>query len=149
MKKKLLIVITLLLVVFLTGCTEDEKVTLSNRFYNSNGVYIDIHSSDIEKYKNDNYILYVYNNFCNFTVPCDSIFKEFMEEEKIDFLSMPIDEYKKTNFYNKVKYAPTVMVIRNNKIVAYLDANSDKDLNKYQDTKEFSDWIKEYIIIKK
>jgi hypothetical protein len=144
-KKVFLILIFVL--IFITGC-ESEKVVLNNKYYNSNGVFIDIHSSDINKLKNDNYVLYAYNNFCNFTIPCDSIFKEFMDNYSIDFLSINIDEYKKTDFFKKVRYAPTILIISKNKIVAYLDSNSDDDYDKYQDAKAFEKWIKEYIEIK-
>ena len=68
-----------------------------------------------------------------------------MKKYKIDFLTINIDEYKKTKFYTQVKYAPTVIVVNNNRIVAYLDAEKDKDLDKYQDVNEFEKWINKYI----
>ena len=37
------------------------------------------------------------------------------------------------------------MVIEKDKIIAYLDANSDKDKNKYQDVKEFKNWVSQYV----
>ena len=55
--------------------------------------------------------------------------------------------YKKTNYYKKVKYAPTIIIINKGKVVAYLDANSNSDLNKYQDIKEFEQWISNYIYL--
>ncbi|MCR4581030.1 MAG: thioredoxin family protein, partial [Bacilli bacterium] len=97
---------------------------------------------------NKNYVVYAYNYFCNFSVPCENIFKEFMDKYKIDFLSINIDEFKKTKLYETVKYVPTVIVVKNGKPVAYLDAESDDDLNKYQDADAFESWIKEYIDIK-
>ena len=144
---KKLIVLLLFILISFTGC-ENKKVTLSSKYYNSNGVFIDIHSSDIKNLSDNNYILYAYNNFCNFSIPCDSIFQEFMKKYSIDFLSINIDEYKKTDFFNKVRYAPTVLIIKENKIIAYLDANSDSDYDKYQDEEKFEKWIKEYIEFK-
>ena len=68
-----------------------------------------------------------------------------MEKYKIDFLSMPFKEFKNTKYYNKVKYAPSIIIIKQGKIVSYLDANKDKDLQKYQDVHEFENWINKYI----
>lgn len=148
-KKGLLILLSFIL---LMGCTKKEeldanKVTLDSNFYNK-GEFIDIKSEYLINENPNNYILFVYNSYCTLKIPCEDIFKEYMKKEKIDFLSMNIDEYKKTNLYETVKYAPTIIVVQNKKIVAYLDAESNEDLNKYQDVNEFEFWIDKYINVK-
>ena len=60
---------------------------------------------------------------------------------------MPFSEFKKTKFYETVKYGPTVIVIQNGNIIAYLDANSNLDLAKYQNANTFESWIKKYIFV--
>ena len=141
MKKVVLFIITLLLV---TGCKEKqiEKFYLNNKYYNE-GNYITI--KNLDNLEKDSYVLYTYNNYCTFKKPCEQVFKEYMEKYKIDFYSMPIDYFKKTSFYRKVRYAPSIILVKNGKIVTYLDANKDKDLDKYQDSKKFEEWINEYI----
>ena len=62
---------------------------------------------------------------------------------------MPFSEFKKTVFYDTVKYAPSVIIVRNNSIIAYLDANKDEDLEKYQDVDKFEKWLNEYIYLEK
>lgn len=138
MKKYLII-----LLILLVGC-EKQKIKLDENYYNQ-GNYIEIKSDYLEKNNPNNYILYVYNSFCSLEIPCETIFKKYMEKYKIDFLSINIDEYKKTNLYEKVKYAPTIIIIKNKKIYAYLDAESDEDIIKYQDEQEFEKWINKYI----
>jgi len=146
MFKKVLIV--LLVLLSLTGCTlfkgDTNKITLENKYY-SDGKFITVTKKDISKLNNENYILYVHNSFCAFKIPCETIFKKYMEKEKIDFLSINIDEFKKTNFYKKVKYAPSVIIVSKGDIIAFLDAESDDDLNRYQDVDEFTKWIDKYI----
>ena len=146
MFKKLLLV--LLLVLTISGCTlfpkDTNKITLDSKYYNE-GKYINVTKKDLDKLTNNNYILYVHNSFCAFKIPCETIFKKYMEQNKIDFLSINIDEYKKTTFYKKVKYAPTVLVVSKGKIVAFLDAESDDDINRYQDIDEFTKWIDNYV----
>lgn len=141
MKRLVLLITTILLI---TGCKEKqiEKFHLNNKYYNE-GNYINIKNlDDLEK---DTYVLYTYNNYCTFKKPCDQVFKEYMEKYKIDFYSMNIDYFKKTSFYSKVRYAPSIILVKDGKIVAYLDANDDKDLDKYQDSKIFEEWINKYI----
>ena len=141
MKRVVLLIITLLLI---TGCKEKqiEKFYLNNKYYNE-GKFITI--NNIDNLKKDTYILYTYNNYCTFKKPCEEVFKEYMEKYKIDFYKMPFDQFKKTTLYTKVRYAPSIILVKEGKIVEYLDANSNKDLEKYQDTKKFEEWINKYI----
>ncbi len=139
-----------LIVIIITGCsfTKIEKVYLSDEFYNK-GEFIQIKSEDIENYKDKTYVLFTYNNFCSLPIPCDGIFQEFMSNNKIDFLSITFEEFKDTDFYKEVKYAPSVMIIKNNNIVAYLDADKDSDIEKYQNVDKFKEWISNYIYLEK
>ncbi len=68
-----------------------------------------------------------------------------MKKYNIDFIKIPFSEFKKTNYYETIKYAPSIIIIKNKEIIAYLDANDDKDLNKYQKLEEFESWMDNYI----
>ena len=142
--KKLLVLIVLLA---LCGCTKDvvEKVDLSDKYYNE-GKYVEVKSNELPT--NETYLLFTYNSYCNMEIPCDTIFQKFMDEYKIDILSMTFEEFKNTSIYETVKYAPSVILVQNNKVIAYLDANKDEDLKYYQDAKEFTKWIKKYVNVK-
>ena len=144
--KKILLIIFLSLV--LVGCTkeEHERIYLSDIYYNK-GEYKEVVSKDLKT--DETYLLFIYNSYCNLEIPCDTIFKEFMEKYKIDILSMTYEEFQNTSLYETVKYAPSVILVSNNKVITYLDANKDEDLNKYQDSKEFGRWLKKYIFTEK
>ncbi len=151
MNKKILIVILCLSSLLITGCfnkTKEEdntsKIYLTDIYYNK-GNFIKIKNSDISNLKDKTYILYTYNNYCTLPVSCESIFQKFMNKYKIDFLSIPFGEFKETEFYNTVKYAPSIIIVENGSIVSFLDANSDDDLEKYQDVDKFEEWLNNYI----
>ncbi len=147
MSKRLFIIFLLLLLI--SGCSlfnNNGKMKLSSKYYNK-GEFIKVSSDDINDLKNDKYVVYIYNNFCSFTIPCEDIFYEFMQKNKIDFLSIPFDDYKDTYLYEKVKYAPSIIIVDNGEIVAFLDAESDEDLIRYQDVSEFKNWITQYVNI--
>lgn len=141
MKKVVLLLLTIFLFI---GCTNNDVFSLSEKYYN-NGDYISVSSEEISD--NESYLLYIYNNFCALPVHCENIFKEVMEKYKIDVLSMPFDNFKNTKFYKDVKYAPSIIIVKNGDIVSYLDANSDRDLEKYQNTDKFEEWLKKYVIL--
>ncbi len=139
--KKFVLLITIFLLV---GCTNNKEFYLEDKYYH-NGDYINVSSSDIKD--NESYILYTYNNFCVLPVHCENIFKEVMEKYKIDVLSIPFDDFKNTSFYQEVKYAPSILIVKKGELISYLDANSDNDLEKYQDTTKFEEWLRKYIVL--
>ena len=143
--KKIYYLIFCILILFTTGCNKNtQKFTLDKRYYNI-GEFIKVKSDDLLKLDNENYILYAYNNYCAFAIPCEDVFKEFMSKYKIDFLSITFDEFKNTKFYKEIKYAPSIIIIKEGKIVTYLDPNSDDDFEKYQDANKLEEWIKNYV----
>lgn len=146
MLKKILLF--LVCVFLLTSCSDNKKYYLSNEFYNE-GNFVKVDSDEINQYSNKTYLLFTYNNYCSLPIPCDKIFLEVAKKYNISILSMPFSEFKKTVFYDTVKYAPSVIIVRNNSIIAYLDANKDEDLEKYQDVDKFEKWLNEYIYLEK
>lgn len=142
--KKILIFI---LIIFTVGCSKNnnEKIYLEEKYYEESK-FTPISINDLKK---ENYVVYIYNNYCSLKIPCDTIFKKVMDKYNLTFLSLPFEETKKTFIYSKVKYAPSIVVISSNKIVAYLDVNSDEDYSKYQNEKDFEKWLSKYIYLEK
>ena len=140
------IIILLLITFAVVGCTNTtyKKVKLSSIYYNE-GNFIDIKASDLKD--KETYLLFTYNSYCNFEIPCDEVFLSVMKDLKIDVLKMPFEEFKKTSLYEKVKYAPSIIIVNNNEIIDFLDANKDEDLKYYQNSKEFASWLKERLVI--
>lgn len=150
--KKIIMVIVFIILIplsllFITNLTK-QKFTLESKYYNT-GKFIDINGANLNELLNnkENFILFTYNNFCTFKVSCDEIFNESIKELNITILKIPFDEFKTTDLYNEVNYAPSVILIKEGKIIKYLNPEKNEDLPKYQDKKEFTSWIKEYINI--
>lgn len=145
--KKLLIVLSILLI--LGGCQKKENIEkfyLNDSYYRTSGLR-EIKSDDLTD--NDSFLLFTYNYYCSLAIPCDEIFKSFSENENIEILSMSIDEFKKTSYYKTVKYAPSILIIKDGKIVTFLDAEKNSDIEKYQDVDKFTEWVGKYIYLNK
>ncbi len=143
-------ILIFILIIFIIGIIifilNNNKIELESCSYNYNGTdFVKISSDEVNNKLDSNYILFTYNSFCSFKIPCDSIFKEYMTNNKILIYSIPFSEFKNTYLYSKVKYAPSVIIISSGKVIAYLDANSDSDLDNYQDINKFTKWINKYI----
>jgi len=155
MKYKIFIIITALLIT--VGITfviykknNNKPFYLNEKYYNQND-FIEVSTKDVNKLieNKSSFVICDYNNFCNFKKPCESIFKEFISTNKVGILKMKFEDFKNTDLYNEVKLAPTVMIIKDGKIIDYLQSDSNEDTNRYQDIKSFEKWIKKYIILKK
>lgn len=142
MKKITIIIICL----FLSACTNSSKFSIEKEYYKESK-FIDVTSEDIKELKENkkSFIVFTYNNYCMLEIPCDEIFKKVMNKYNISFLYLPYEEMKNTFIYDEVKLAPSVILIKEGEIVAYLDAESNEDLLKYQDTEEFEKWLTSYI----
>ena len=135
--------------LFINKNQSNKKIYLTKKYYdNKKQIFLQVDEQEIKKLKEETFLLYTYNSYCKFPVPCDSIFEQFMKDNNITILSIPYEKYKLTDFVKKVKYAPSVLIINKNKVIAYLDADKDEDVNKYQDIEEFTNWVKEYIYLK-
>lgn len=144
MKKFLLLLIIPITIIIIV--MKPSKIYLTDKYYNKGNF---IKKDSLSTIKNDSYILYTFNPFCSFPKPCEDVFKSFMTKYKIDMIYMPFSSFKKTDLYKKIKYAPSVIIVKKGKIVSYLDANSDNDIEKYQKENVFTTWIKNYIYLEK
>lgn len=144
MKKYILIFIT---IIILTGCS-NNTIYLEDNLYNNNE-FISIDSTSINNKLDTTYLLYTYNNYCSMKIPCENIFKSVMEEYNISMYSISYKDFKDTYLHDKVKYAPSVIIVDKGEIISYLDPNSDEDYDRYQDTNSFTKWLKKYIQLKR
>ncbi len=148
MKKILVLLIAIL--VILTGCDRKEKFYLDDKYY-GDYKFIDVDNNKIDKLQKDkaSYMVFTFNPYCQFQKPCDEVFEAFMKDYNISIYNIPFAEFKETELYKHVKYAPSVILINKGKVVAYLDANKDEDLDKYQEVKDFKEWVERYVYLEK
>lgn len=141
-------IIILITIIISLNLNLKSKINLSEQYYQY-GTIKDITKEELlTKINNkENFILFTNNNFCTFKISCEEIFKESAQELNITILKIPFNEFKTTKLHDTIKFAPSVIIIKDGKIIEYLDPEKNDDLSKYQDKKEFTSWIKEYINI--
>ena len=139
----LLIVIGIVIILSLNN---NKKFYLEDKYY-SVGEFIDITNDELTDIidNDENFLLYTYNNYCSLPIPCDSIFESVMNEYGLNILQIKFSDFKETDLYKKVKLAPSILIFKDGMLIDYLDAESDDDLEKYQDKDAFKDWISKYI----
>lgn len=154
-KSKLLVssiisIIGLIIIAFAISNSESNNKTfyLEDKYYN-NGEKIELDENSIKDISDESYLLFTYNTFCGMAKPCEEIFDAVLKRNNLDYIAISFDKFKKTDYYETVKYAPSFIIIKKGKIVAYLDAEKDEDLDYYQDEDMFEKWLGNYINLKK
>ena len=141
-----IILLVILALILFKNFNQSQKFYLNSEYYNSKGI-VKIDSKKVKELQNNktSYILFTNNLYCTFKIPCETIFEEYSISNNVEILNIPFEDFKNTEFYNNIKYAPSVLIIKKGKLIAYLDANSDRDYNKYQNIEDFTKWINSYI----
>lgn len=136
--------------VFNTLRSKRVRFYLEDEYYNDKGL-TDVSVKELEEmleYK-ESFILFVYNDFCSFSVPCDSIFEDRSKKMNMQIFQIPYRDFKKSSSKRKVKYSPTVIIFNKGKVVKYLDPEKDEDREKYQNKISFENWVTENVYQKK
>ena len=146
MKKILLILFSL---TILTSCS-NKQFYLDDEYYKENKV-IDITSEELIKLEEEkkSFALFVYTQGCITCFDFQKHLNEFQKENNITVYSINSEEMEKTNISKYVIYSPSVVLLKNGKVKAYLDAQSDDDMKYYKTKEGFTQWFTKYVIIKK
>lgn len=91
------------------------------------------------------FIIYTYNAYCSFPVPCKDIFLNGAEELNVKLYGIPFNDSKSII---GLDYGPSVVIFNKGKRMTYLDPELDEDVDRFQKTDSFVEWIKVYVEIK-
>ena len=159
MKKRILKIIIpiVIILIFIVVIIERNFIQKTSNFmfyleekYYGDSVFNEIESNDLNNLINDkeSFAIFIHQPFCSISYEFNKILTKFSEENKISFYKMSFDEMKKTVMYENIKYYPSFAIYNNGKLIDFLDAESDEDLNCYKDMEEFKNWFNSYIQMK-
>ncbi len=146
MKKILLIILSIFM---LTGCKQ-EKFYLEDKYYENNEIIDATHEQINELFDNkESFVALVYLPGCSSCVEFRKVIDQFREKNNIVFYNVSIAEEKQTELSNKIKYAPSAAIIKEGKIIDYLDTTKDEHIQYYETKEGFTSWIEQYIYLQK
>ena len=146
----LLISIIIILVILIVNKKNNNLIELKNSDYN-NGTLITLDEETLkDKQDNkENFIVYIHiPGLCTSEIPFDPLVNEFIKDNEITIYSLPYSILKNTNLNEHIKYSPSLAIIKDGKLLAFLDANSDKDFEYYSSREGLNEWIKSFVKIK-
>ena len=141
-------------ILLVTGCSSQEQQ--KNSFYldkemYENGTFINIEALDLEEMieQKKSFALFIYQPLCTTSSNFEEILTKYIQENNVTIYKIPFSEIKNTSLSKKIKYYPSFAIYEKGKVVDYLDAKSDEDLNVYKTSNGFNNWFTEYVKIKK
>jgi len=157
--KKILIIMAIVLLTI--GCKkEEEKPTddkptlpeikepfkLDEKYYNSTEMK-EVNAEELNKMidNKETFAIFYYSPGCSSCAAFSVVLGDFQKEYKIGFLKIPTEEKKKTIINDYMTYAPSMVIFKEGKIVAFLDALSDDDMKYYETVDDFKTWFEKYI----
>lgn len=142
MKKILLLII--ILISF--GC--------SNKFYLNESYYkkAEIIKIDQDEYNRlvnseETFIIFISALLCPAVTDFRDIINEFTINNNLTIYEINFENIKETNLDKKVKYYPSVAIIKKGKVVRYLDADSKKDKECYESISGLEECLGKYIYL--
>ncbi len=126
--------------------TKNVMFYLEDKYYGTS-VFIEIEAKELTALieNKESFAVFIHQPFCSTSYEFNKVLVEFAEENKISFYKISFDEMKKTELYDKVKYYPSFAIYKDGKLIDFLDAESDEDLNRYKETEAFESWFNEYV----
>ncbi|MDD2203413.1 MAG: hypothetical protein PHT75_02535 [Bacilli bacterium] len=142
----LLAVIAFLLIMHLQ---KEQSFYLDDEYY-GNSSLIELDSEKLEALERDKktFIVFVYQPLCAASYDLDNYITEFTNTYKMSFYKMLFSSIKDTSIAEHVKYCPSVVIYHKGKVIAYLDANSDKNATHYESVENLKKWLTKYILLK-
>lgn len=87
------------------------------------------------------FLVVVHMTICPAEFPLTDTTKKLVHEEKVQIYYMNEAEFKQTSLAERIKYLPSLAVIRDGQVVNFLDAESDQDLEAYKSVEALKSWL--------
>lgn len=71
--------------------------------------------------------------------------RENMKDMNFRYYRIMLDEMKASTLHDYVKLAPSVAIVNKGKVITWLKADSNEDVERYNDKKALKDWLESYI----
>ena len=130
MKRIVIISFSFIICLLLLGCDNKNKTfSLSEEYYKTNSFdELDKESFNELIDKKKSFAIFIYQPLCTTSYEFNKILTEFAEDYQISFYKMSFANMKNTNLNDSIKYYPSLAIFHEGKLIDYLDANDDDDI---------------------
>ena len=141
-----LIIVVATIVVFLIFKNQSKIFSLESKYYNT-GEKIEINTSELEELISDkeSFVVFVSQDMCLASSNFEVVINDFLEEYPITIYEINYSELKESDLGDFLEHYPSFVIYKNGKMVDFLDANADEDIDYYKTKEGFKNWFTQYV----
>ncbi len=155
MKKKLVISLSLifiLITIFITILIINKNKKpfyLEDNYYGVNSM-TEINIDELNKLIDNkkSFAVFIYQPLCITSSDFESILSDFLIDAQISIYKIAFSDIKETNIGKSVKHYPSFIIYNKGKIVDFLEADKDEDVEYYLSKDGFTSWFKRHVKLK-
>lgn len=127
----------------------EETFYLENNYYGSSEVKeIEIDGLNALVGKKESFALFIYQPMCVTSSNFESILNEFLKDKGISIYKIAFSNIKNIELGKKIKYYPSFIIFNKGKIIDFLEADKDEDVDFYTSKEGFERWFTKYVKLK-
>lgn len=143
----------ILFILGVSGVFEPAKTELDAEYYCESTCeeeFTELTKADYEDLikKKKSFVIFVDQTGCDGADRLRKFSTDYFPENKVKIYKMMFSELKETTLHEKVKYYPSIVVIRKGAVRTFLRADSDEDADAFNQYGSFIDWVNQRILIK-
>lgn len=149
MKKNSLIIGIVLLIMLLCTACGNKTFMLEEKYYGESK-FVEIDNEDYDKLISDkeSFAIFIYQPLCAASSSFKEVLTEYSNTKGVVFYKMTQTKMKESKLGETLKYYPSLVIVKDGKVVDYLDANSSDDTRYYQNAENFNNWFTTYVELK-
>lgn len=144
---------SILFALAVSGAFDPATTELDAEFYCDGvceGGFIEIGKENYEDLIKEkrSFVLFVDQNGCDGADRLRKFSNDYFPESGVKVHKMMFSDLKETTLHEKVKYYPSLVVIRKGDVRAFLRADSDEDADAFNQYGSFIDWVNQHVLLK-
>lgn len=121
---------------------EREEFRLSEEMYEE-GKFEELTATEFEELvaAKKSSVVILHMVVCPAEFPITDVAKQFARQEGVTIYGLTEEEFRKTELAEIVKYLPSAVIYREGRLVDFLDAEADEDLEYYKTVDGLKEWL--------
>lgn len=152
MKKKIIISLSIIFVLIIVSVIvlitnkEEKTFYLENNYYGTSKM-TEIKTEELNELidNKESFAVFVYQPMCITSNDFESVLFDFLNNNKINFYKIAFSNIKDTEIGKSIKYYPSFIIYNEGKMVDFLEADKDEDVEFYTSKDGFEKWFTKYV----
>ena len=147
--KKVVRIIFCILLCMVVGC-KNKIFSFEEKYYKEASLN-EIQYEELNKLvdNKESFGVFIYQPLCETSSGFESVLNNFIRQYQMSFYKVAYSDIKNTDLGKKIKYYPSFIIYEEGKIVDFLEADKDEDINRYKNIEDFKSWLSSYINLPK